>query len=37
MALYAIADLHLGKGINKTMDLFGEPWINHMDKLIEKS
>ncbi|GFI61713.1 3',5'-cyclic adenosine monophosphate phosphodiesterase CpdA [Clostridiales bacterium] len=35
MALYAIADLHFGKGINKTMDLFGEPWINHMDKLIE--
>ena len=34
MALFAIADLHLGKGINKTMDLFGEPWINHMDKLI---
>ncbi len=34
MALYAIADLHLGKGMNKTMDLFGEPWINHMEKLI---
>ena len=34
MALFAIADLHFGKGVNKTMDLFGEPWINHMDKVI---
>lgn len=34
MALYAIADTHLGKGMNKTMDLFGEPWINHTEKLI---
>lgn len=33
MSLYAIADLHFGKGINKTMNLFGEPWIDHMDKL----
>ena len=32
MALFAIADLHFGRGINKTMDLFGEPWIGHMTK-----
>lgn len=35
MALFAIADLHFGRGINKTMDLFGEPWIGHMDKIIK--
>ncbi len=35
MALFAIADLHFGRGINKTMDLFGGPWINHMDKIIK--
>ena len=34
MALFALADLHFGRGINKTMDIFGEPWINHMDKTI---
>ena len=35
MALFALADLHFGRGINKTMDIFGEPWINHMDKTIK--
>ena len=34
MALYAIADLHFGKGSNKYMDVFGEPWINYMEKTI---
>lgn len=35
MALFALADLHFGRGINKTMDIFGEPWINHMCKTIK--
>ena len=26
MALFAIGDIHLGFGINKTMDKFGENW-----------
>ena len=34
MSLFAIADLHFGKGVNKTMDIFGEPWTGHMEKLI---
>ena len=34
MSLFAMADLHFGRGINKTMDLFGGVWINHMDKVI---
>lgn len=33
MALYAIGDLHLAIGKNKPMDIFGEHWENHADKL----
>ena len=33
--LYAIADLHFGTGINKTMDIFGEKWFNHTKKIID--
>ncbi len=33
--LYVIGDLHLGIGINKTMNNFGENWFNHWDKLKE--
>ena len=36
MALFAIGDLHLGFGVNKTMDKFGEEWKNHIQK-IEKN
>ena len=36
MALFAIGDTHLGFGINKTMDKFGENWKNHAYK-IEKN
>lgn len=33
MALFAISDLHLSLGTDKPMDLFGENWINHADKI----
>lgn len=36
MALFAIGDLHLGFGVNKTMDKFGGEWKNHVQK-IEKN
>ena len=35
MALFAIADLHFGTGINKTMDIFGEKWLGHTKKVAE--
>lgn len=35
MALFAIADLHFGTGINKTMDIFGEKWVGHTAKTVE--
>lgn len=35
MALYAISDLHFGTGINKTMDIFGNKWVNHVEKTIK--
>ncbi len=31
--LYVIGDLHLGIGINKSMDIFGANWINHTKKI----
>lgn len=33
MALYAIGDLHLALGKDKPMDIFGENWTNHAEKL----
>ena len=33
MALYAIGDLHLALGTDKPMDIFGERWKNHAEKL----
>ncbi len=33
MALYAIGDLHLSLGGDKPMDVFGECWRNHAEKL----
>lgn len=33
MALYAIGDLHLALGKDKPMDIFGEKWKNHEEKL----
>ena len=35
MSLFAIADIHFGKGVNKSMDIFGGPWVGHMDKIIK--
>lgn len=31
--LYALGDLHLAGDANKTMDLFGEQWISHPEKI----
>lgn len=33
MALYAIGDLHLSQGQDKPMDVFGEKWKDHAEKL----
>jgi len=35
MAIYAIADLHLSFADNKKMDIFGENWIGHENKIKE--
>ena len=37
MAIYAIADLHLGfdKRVEKPMDIYGERWINHTERIKE--
>ena len=33
MALYAISDLHLALNVHKPMDIFGERWLNHDEKI----
>ncbi len=33
MSLYAIGDLHLGFQSDKSMEVFGEEWTNHSDKI----
>ncbi len=33
MAFYAISDLHLPGGDVKPMDVFGEHWTNHFEKI----
>lgn len=35
MALYAIGDFHLSLGSNKPMDVFGDKWANHAQKLAD--
>ena len=35
MALYAIADLHFGFAVNKPMDIFGDNWKDHSQKIIK--
>lgn len=35
MALYAIGDLHLSFGADKSMDVFGGAWVGYLDKLRE--
>ena len=34
MALFAIADLHFAFSVDKPMDIFGENWMNHSEKII---
>ncbi len=34
MSLYAIGDLHLGQGLDKPMEIFGENWRNHEEKIV---
>lgn len=33
MAIYAISDLHLSLGIEKQMDIFGDNWVKHEEKI----
>ena len=33
MSIYAIADLHLSLNADKPMDIFGENWVNHAEKI----
>ena len=33
MSIFAIADLHLSFGNNKPMDIFGENWDEHFEKI----
>lgn len=33
MALFALADLHLGHAVDKPMDIFGSTWMNHADRI----
>ena len=35
MAIYAIADLHLSFSEDKPMDIFGDNWENHAEKIKE--
>lgn len=35
MALYALSDLHLAFNCEKPMDIFGDKWINHHEKIKE--
>ena len=35
MSVYAIGDLHLSLGTSKPMDIFGEKWQNHEEKIAE--
>ena len=35
MSIYAIADLHLSFAEPKPMDIFGENWTNHEEKIKE--
>lgn len=35
MSLYAIGDLHFSTSVNKPMDIFGDNWDNHQNKIID--
>ena len=34
MSLYAIGDLHFSTSVNKPMNIFGDKWDNHEEKII---
>ena len=36
MSIYVIADLHLSFSQNKPMDIFGDNWENHDEKIKKK-
>ena len=36
MAIYIIGDLHIGFSVDKPMEIFGEKWENHSEKIKEK-
>ena len=33
MKIFALSDLHLGEGLDKAMDKFGDEWKNHAEKI----
>ena len=33
MSIYVIADLHLSFAVNKPMNIFGDNWDNHAEKI----
>lgn len=35
MSLYAIGDLHFSTSVNKPMNIFGDKWDNHQNKIID--
>lgn len=35
MSIYAIGDLHFSTAVNKPMDIFGDNWASHEEKIIE--
>lgn len=35
MAIYVIGDLHLSFGVDKPMDIFGNNWLNHAERIKE--
>ena len=35
MALYVIGDLHLGLGVSKPMDIFGDGWSDHTQRILD--
>ena len=35
MSLYAIGDFHFSTSVNKPMDIFGDNWDDHQNKIIE--
>ena len=37
MSLFVIADLHLSLGTNKPMDIFGDNWQNHDEKISKQA